>query len=413
MGGAAPLVDGTRIALLVRALDGGGMQRNVLRLAGAFAERGLLVDVLAVDAAGPMRRAIEAVAAIRPLARAGHLAGRLAAASAMRRLGPLPWPLLLGAGPGIVAHFPALCRYLAGRRPRALLAFGTQCNLAALWAEAVASSGARIVVSERSQLSQAIATGRGFRRRYPALIRRTYPRAAGIVAVSAGAAEDLAATAGLDRAGIVTIPNPVATAEIAMAAEPVDHPWLAPGTPPVILAVGRLHRVKDFRTLLRAMALLRERRPARLVVLGEGEERPHLEALARALGIADAVAFPGFVTNPFAWMARSRLLVLSSRHEGFGNVLVEALAAGLPVVASDIPGGPREVLEQGRFGRLVPPGEPECFAVAMAAMLDQPPDPAMLRARARDFALAPIAERYLALLLGRQPQSQDRATDDR
>jgi len=392
-----------RIALLVRALDGGGMQRNVLRLAGAFAARGCVVDVLAVDAGGPMRRPIEAVAAVRPLARAGHFAGRLGAARAMRLNGAADWRLLLGPGPGILAHFPALVAYLRTQRPAALLACGTQCNLAALWAEDAARSGARIVVSEHSQLSQAIgASRRGFRRRYPALIRRSYPRAAGIVAVSAAAADDLAATSGLARAALITIPNPIPADAAARMAEPLDHPWLRPGEPPVVLAVGRLHRVKDLPTLLRAVALLRERRPARLVVLGEGAERAGLEALAGRLGIADAVAFPGFAANPFAWMARARVLALSSRYEGFGNVLIEALACRLPIVASDIPGGPREILDHGRFGRLVPAGEPGLFAQAIAHLLDHPPDPAGLAARAGDFALEPIAERYLALLLGQR-----------
>lgn len=393
---AAPLV-----ALLVRALDGGGMQRNVLRLAGAFAERGLRVDVLAADAGGPMGGAIARVARLHRLGRAGHFLGRLRAARAAGHLGPIPWRLLLGPGPGILAHFPALESYLARQRPRALLAFGTQCNLAALWAEARARSGARIVVSERSQLSSAIAASRtGFRRHYPALIRAGYPRAAAIVAVSDAAADDLAATAGIERDRIVTIPNPVAAVEIAQAAEPLDHPWLAPGAPPVILAVGRLHRVKDFVTLLRAFARLRQERPARLVILGEGPERRGLESLSRQQGVAGDVALPGFVANPFAWMARARVLVLSSRHEGFGNVLVEALACGLPIVASDIPGGPREVLQGGRLGRLVPAGDPSAFADAIAATLDGPPEPALLEARAGDFALPRIAQSYQALLMG-------------
>lgn len=394
---AAPLV------LLVRALDGGGMQRNVLRLAGAFKARGHTVDVLTVDDAGPMRAEIEDVARLLTLKRCGHWRGRRLAARAMRRGEAIDWRLLLGPGPGILAHLEGLVDYLTASRPQALLAFGTQCSLAALWAERLTRSGTRIVASERNVLSAvAMASRRRFRRRYPALVARTYPEAAAVVTVSSAIADDLAQGCGLAHELMTVIPNPVAPAERLAAAAPLDHPWLDAQGPPVLLGVGRLHRQKDFATLLRAVALLARTRPVRLVLLGEGEERPALERLAQELGISDCVAFIGFVTNPFAWMASAQLLVLTSKLEGFGNVLAEALAAGLPVVASDIPSGPREILDGGRFGRLVPPGDPVAFATAIARTLDAPPDPNFLRARARDFALDHVAECYLALLTGQQ-----------
>lgn len=379
------------------------MQRNVLRLAGAFGARGHAVDVLAVDVGGPMREAIEGVARLLPLPRCGHWRGRRLAARAMRRGGKVDWRLLLGPGPGILAHLESLTDYLAATRPQGLLAFGTQCSLAALWAERLARSGARIVASERNVLSSVVlASRRRFRRRYPALVAQTYPEAAAVVTVSAAIADDLAQSCGLDRTRLTVIPNPVAPAERLAAAEPVAHPWLAPEGPPLLLGVGRLHRQKDFATLLHATARLGRDQPVRLALLGEGAERSGLERLARELGIGDRVAFLGFVANPFAWMARARVLVLTSRLEGFGNVLAEALAAGLPVVASDIPGGPREILDGGRFGRLVPPGDAAGFATAIAWTLARPPDGALLRARARDFALDRVAERYLALLTGQR-----------
>lgn len=398
-----------RLAILVRALDGGGMQRNTMRLAGAFAARGHPVDVLAADASGPMRRDIESVARLVALARSGHVAGRLLALRAGWRERAELRPLLLGGGPSILAHLPALAAYLRLARPTALLALGTQCNLAALWARRLAGAGTRIVVSERNTLSLVVAnTRRRFRRAYPALIARTYPEADGIVAVSRAVAEDLARTCDLAADSITTIPNPVPELKGRGGNDPAGgalaHPWLAPDQPPLILAVGRLNWQKDFATLLEAFALVRRRRPARLAILGEGEERQRLEARGRSLGIAADLVMPGFVDDPFAWMARARLLALTSSQEGFGNVIVEALASGCPVVASDIPGGPREILDGGRYGSLAPSGDAAAFAEAMLAVLDDPPARALLVGRAGDYALGPIAGRYLALLLDKEPE---------
>ena len=398
-----------RLAILVRALDGGGMQRNTMRLAGAFAARGHAVDVLAADVSGPMRRDIESVARLVALAGGSHVGGRLLALRAGWRERAELRPLLLGGGPGILAYLPALVAYLRSTGPVALLALGTQCNLAALWARRLAGTGSRIVVSERNTLSLVVAnTRRRFRRAYPALIARTYPEADGIVAVSRAVADDLARTCNLGTRTITTIPNPVPDpkngSDGALAASDPAHPWLGPDQPPLILGVGRLNWQKDFATLLEAFALVRRRRPARLAILGEGEERQRLEALARKLGIALDLVMPGFVDDPLAWMARARLLALTSTQEGFGNVIVEALASGCPVVASDIPGGPREILEGGRYGSLAPPGDAAAFAEAIQVVLDDPPAPALLARRAEDYALGPIAGRYLALLLDKEPE---------
>ncbi len=397
-----------RLAILVRALDGGGMQRNTMRLAGAFAARGHAVDVLAADVSGPMRRDIESVARLVALAGGRHVAGRLLALRAGWRERAELRPLLLGGGPGILAHLPALVAYLRRTGPAALLALGTQCNLAALWARRLAGTPTRVVVSERNTLSLVVAnTRRRFRRAYPALIARTYPEADGIVAVSRAVAHDLARTGNLAADTIRTIPNPVPEpggGDTDPAGRAPAHPWLAPGEPPLILGVGRLNWQKDFQTLLEAFARLRRERSARLAILGEGEERLRLEARARDLGIAGDLLMPGFVDDPQAWMARARLLALTSTQEGFGNVIVEALASGCPVVASDIPGGPREILDGGRYGGLAPAGDAGAFAEAMLEVMDDPPARSLLTGRAEAYALGPIAERYLALLLDKEPE---------
>jgi len=162
--------------------------------------------------------------------------------------------------------------------------------------------------------------------------------------------------------------------------------------------VGRLAVQKDFPTLLRAFARLRAARPARLMILGEGDRRSELEQLASALGISADVRLPGFVENPLAYMRRAAVFVLSSIYEGFGNVLVEALACGCPIVSTDCPGGPAEILEHGRFGRLVPVGDVAALGDALLATLAAPRESEALVARARDFSAAVIADRYLGVL---------------
>lgn len=388
------------LAILVRALDGGGMQRNVARLAAAFQARGLAVDVLAAEPAGPMRAAVAAAARLVPLAPAGHLGGRLRALLADPAGFAVNAPLLLG-GPAILRHLPAVEAYLRAVRPAALLSLGTQCNLAALWARRLAGVATRIVVSEHNPLSVvARSSRRRFRHAYPAAVARAYPAAAAIVAVSEAVADDLAAATGLDPAAIATVPNPVVDAgSPAGSRRPPPHPWLEPGAPPVVLGVGRLHPNKLFADLLEAFAALRAVRPARLVILGEGPERAALAARARTLGIEPDLLMPGFVSEPEAWMAHAGVLALTSRHEGFGNVLIEAMAVGCPVVATDCPGAPRELLGSGRLGRLVEPGMPLLLAEALLATLAAPPDRARLRAAAAAFGIDRAAERYLALLL--------------
>ena len=162
-----------------------------------------------------------------------------------------------------------------------------------------------------------------------------------------------------------------------------------------------MHRQKDFPTLLIAFSRLVKHRHARLIVLGKGPLLPELLALARKLGIPGHVDFPGFVENPYAYLARARLFVLSSRHEGIGNVLVEAMACGCPVVSTDCPFGPSEILEGGRWGELVPVGDPVALAEAMIRTMDAPPKRETLRNRASFFSLGRAVGRYEKLLFGR------------
>lgn len=233
------------------------------------------------------------------------------------------------------------------------------------------------------------------------MARRLYPRADAVIAISQGVADDVVDYLGVPRERIKVIYNPMVTSDFpSRMAREVASPWLDRGAEcPVIVAAGRLTPQKDFHTLLEAFARLRRERPVRLIILGEGPERASLEGEVARLGLEDHVALPGRVEDPVPYMARSALFAFSSRYEGLGNVLIEALAAGCRVVATDCPSGPREILDDGRYGFLVAPGDAQALAGAMASALDQPaPDSAEIARFGRRFQAESVADQYLRLM---------------
>lgn len=334
-----------RIAFFLPSLRGGGAERVTVNLVEGILERGTPVDVVLAAAEGPYLDQLPAGARVIDLRSSRVL-------------------LSLGS----------LARYLRRERPRALVSSLHHANLVALWASWLAGGSVPVVVTVHSTLSvSSRLPGRMSRALLPILLRTFYRRASAIVAVSAGAADDLARTAGVPRGSIEVIYNPVITPSmLAQARRPPSHPWFAPGQPPVVLGVGRLTPTKDFSTLIRAFAEVRKRHTARLVILGEGGERAALEALARELGVAGDVALPGYQECAAGFMAGARLFVLSSLGEALPTVLIEALAAGTPVVSTDCPSGPREILQDGRFGVLVPVGDVRRMAEAIIDVLERP-----------------------------------------
>ncbi len=356
----------------------------MLDLARGFAARGHRVDVLAVRPRGELLdrlgSGIRLVTLERWLARLPLVSG-----SKRRR--------------ALAAALP-LAAWMRRERPEVLLATSHSTNVAAAFAGRIARVPTRIVLRIDSQLSRSPAlagTRKQLRRERRA--RRTFPWADGWIAISEGVADDAARVTGIPRGKIATIHNPVVTPELMRrAAAPVHDPWLDPGGPPVVLGVGRLVPQKDFATLLRAFARVRAQRPARLLVIGEGPERAALEELASELGIASDVRFTGRVANAPAYMAGASVFALSSAWEGFGRVLVEALAVGCPVVSTDCPSGPREILEGGAFGPLVPVGDAAALGAAIASLIDRPPDRPMLAKRAQAFTLEQGVQRYLDVL---------------
>jgi glycosyltransferase involved in cell wall biosynthesis len=299
-------------------------------------------------------------------------------------------------------HLLRLRSYLRRRAPRALLAAGLRPNLLAAACKRCSRFDTRVFLSVHNALSPGLGELGPIRRRLRVLgLRRLYPIADGIICVSGGVADDLARVTGIDRERLTVIHNPVSPAATTDSRrEAPVHPWFAPGQPPVVLAAGRLTRQKDFATLVRAFAIIAARGDYRLMIIGEGSERAALRRLATELGVGARLLLPGFVDDPLGFMGQAALFVLSSAWEGFGNVLVEAMAAGTPVVSTDCPSGPREILRDGELGPLVPPGDPKALARAMLTTLVHPPDPGRLRERASEFADGAVAERYLTRMFG-------------
>ena len=392
-----------RIALLSRSLGGGGVQQMMANTAVELLARGYRVDLLC-------RRAepgfpVPAGAHLQRLARHSSLRGRHLA----WRADPAGWrellrPVLLPlVAPDALGLLGALTAYLSAHQPAALISATTYLNLAAVWARELSAGSPRLLLSERDNLSRNLSHGRARRawrwRHAPALIRRHYARAEAVVGVSRGVSEDLTACTGLAPERVATVYNPVVHGRIeAAAAEPSGDPWLDRPGRPVILSAGRLVEKKQFGLLLEAFAELRQSRSARLVILGEGRLRPRLEAQVRCLGIQDDVRLPGWRPNPYAYMARASVFALTSEREGFGNVLVEALACGCPVVSTDCPSGPAEILARGRYGSLVPVGDRAALVAALARSLEVTPPRATLRQRAAEFTTAAAVDRYLDLL---------------
>jgi len=360
-----------RLALVFSSFGGGGIQFVMLHLADGLIARGVPVDLVVVDPRGPLASRVPAQARLVDLG-----AGR-----ARRALSPL-------------------VAYLRRERPTAMLSSQTHLNLIAMAARVLARGRTRLVVSEHVAMDAASRQApRWWERRLPVAARLTYPWADGIVVVSDEAAARFCRATGLPRRRVNVIHNPVVGTQLPDREAPlVGHPWLDSPDRPVVLSAGRLTPQKDHETLLRAFALLRRTRAVRLIMLGEGAERARLHTLARQLGVDHDVAMPGFVLDVQAWMARANVFVLSSRWEGFGNVLVEAMACGTPVVSTDCPSGPAEILEHGRIGRLVAVGEAPALARAIGDALDDPGDPDRLRARALDFSIGRAVDQYLQVL---------------
>jgi glycosyltransferase involved in cell wall biosynthesis len=331
--------NGKRLAFFLPSLGGGGAERTMLNLAEGFAQRGFQTDLVLAKADGPYLSLVPSTVRVIDL-----------------------------KGPGVLAALRPLRTYLTLERPTALLSALNHANLVALTAAHLCSAKPRTLISIQSNLSKEMEFRTGLKEgAIPLLLGRLHHWADGIVAVSEGVADDLARKTGIPRNRIDVIHNPVITPAVMQAALVAPlHPWFHDAGRPIILGVGRLTIQKNFPDLVDAFALVRRKQPARLVIVGEGPERSTIQEHIRRHGLEDCVALPGFVENPYSCMARAAVFALSSRWEGLPTVLIESLALGTPVVSTDCPNGPREILKDGALGRLVP----TCNVPALAEALD-------------------------------------------
>ncbi len=367
-----------KIAFFLPNLAGGGAETFTLRLAKFLSEEGCSVDIVL------MRREGQLLGMVPQGVRLIDLDARL--------------PGDIKPGSGLLAIL-RLASYIRKQNPTVLLAVMNYSGILALLARRLASKITPVIVNEQTTMSRQAQNAEWFvGARMPFFARLLYPKADAIVAASIGVAEDLSRITKIPRERIRVIYNPTDPEIGQKAQEPVDHPWFIDGQLPIVLGVGRLVFQKDFETLIKAFALVRQSRPARLVILGEGKERPRLEALVRQLKLENDVSMPGFEPNPFKFMSRASVFVLSSRFEGFGMVIAEALACGCPVVSTDCLSGPSEILENGKWGKLVPVGDVETLAEAILETIENPPDREKLKQRGMDFHIDKIGQQWLEVI---------------
>ncbi len=373
-----------KIAIFLYGLTGGGATRRLVSLAQGFLAKGHEIELVVISSKGPLREEV---------ARLGIKLVRIPIS--------FPWSLgkrrlkIKGALRGLSSYFE--------NPPDIFLSGANHAHLTALKAWLKTGRKCPLVLRFSNHLSGSLKWN-PFSKKVVSLlkwreIKNLYPQASFWIAVSRSILEDALSFMKYPRQRTKVVYNPILVQEIRKKArlEP-SHPWFRDKNQSIILGAGRLSPQKDFPTLLKAFALARKKRKdLKLLILGEGKERSKLLRLAAKLQIAEAFSLPGFTSNPWCYMARADLFVLSSRYEGLPGVLLEAMAVGCPVVSTDCWGGCAEILERGRYGPLVPVGEYKALAEAILEVLEKPPPSSLLKARAEEFSLEKAVEKYLSV----------------
>jgi glycosyltransferase involved in cell wall biosynthesis len=364
------VTDRKRITFFLDALHGGGAEKVVVNLLKGLAERNEFdLDLVLATREGPYLDSVPQGVRI----------------------------VDLNTGRAIKATLP-LINYLKENRPWALIGNMGHVNVVASIARELSGIKTKLLLVEHNNLT-AFQSNLKRAKLVELFMKWLYPRADSVAGVSVGVARDLEQQLKLKKETVKVLNNPVVNEDLLSQSQAsIDHPWFAADMPPVFLAVGRLNQQKDFPNLLAAFAQVRKQQPARLIILGEGEERSALESIIQDLGIGEDVLLPGFVKNPYAYMKHASCLVLSSKDEGLPTVLIEAMACGCPVVATNCPSGPDEILDHGAYGLLVPVKNSQALGNAMLETLKHPPQQEVLIQRANEYSTTRAVEAYLSLL---------------
>jgi glycosyltransferase involved in cell wall biosynthesis len=358
-----------RITFFQDALRGGGAEKAVVNMLQGLSKKDFILDLVLAKLEGPYLDMVPKEVNI----------------------------IDLGTDRAMKSIFP-LVSYLRKNRPWALIANMGHVNIAAVIAKELSGISTRLILVEQNNIS-AHPTSLPRAKLLKPFAKVLYPRAEVVAGVSAGVARDIEYQYGLAPGRAQVINNPVVDEALFIKAQATpDHPWFQDREIPVFLAVGRLTEQKDFLNLLQAFALLRARQPARLIILGEGEDRAKLEAEVDRLGLKTDVLLPGFTANPYSYMSQAAALVLSSREEGLPTVLIEAMGCGCQIVSTDCPSGPDEILENGKYGILVPVANSMALSEAMFKVLDSDIPKAALIARAQYFSTDKVVANLLEIL---------------
>jgi len=360
------------VSFYVPSLAGGGGEKFTLNLIRGFIESGIEVELIVNDYSGPLLE-----------------------------LCPSDLKVLSFGTRQFMPSVVKLSNYLKSRKPYALISSLNHSNTISVAAKILAfTTKTKLILVVHTNISLASKYAASLKSKFMSLFMFfTYWAANFVVCVSKGVGEDVSRRIPYMKKRVKVIYNPVLTEDLAAKAkEATNHPWFLQGAPPVIIAIGRLRKEKDFATLMRAFVRVREEIDARLVILGEGEERRNLEKLAERLNISDCLWMPGFEANPYKYLKRAAVFVLSSLYEGLPMVIIEALYFGVKVVSTDCKYGPREILKDGRLGKLVPVGDYISMSAAIKEALKNGESPPVTEVDLRKYTIEYCTEEYLRIV---------------